>query len=38
MLGQKLGNQFKPYYAHTRGHSFDPKFMKLFRNVNPYEI
>ena len=24
--------------VHSRGHSFDPKFMKLCQNVNPYKI
>ena len=39
MLGQKLGGQIleKPC-AHSSWHSFDPKFMKLCQNANPYKI
>ena len=33
-----LGQISEKHCVLSIGHSFDPKFMKLFQNVNPYEI
>ena len=38
MLDQKLGQILEKPYVNSRGHSFDPKFMKLCQNVNFYII
>ena len=35
MLGKKLGHKVKPY---SRGHSFNPKFMQLCKNVNHHNV
>ena len=40
-VGLKLGHYVKSKTKtceHARGHSFDPNFMKLCQNVNPYII
>ena len=40
MLAKKQGHCqiFEKSYVHSRGHSFDPKFMEFGQNVNPYKI
>ena len=35
---RSLGQIFEKPCVHSRGHSFDSKFMKLFKNVNDYNI
>ena len=40
MLNQKLGHWVESEKAcvNSRGHSFDPKFMKRYENVNSHNI
>ena len=33
-----LGQILEKHCVHSRGHSFDPKFMKLYQNVNDHDI
>ena len=33
-----LGQILEKPRVHSKGHSFDPKFMKLCQNVNAYKI
>ena len=33
-----LGQILEKPCVHSRGHSFDPKYMKLYQNVNDYNI
>ena len=35
---RSLGQIFEKSCEHSRGHSFDPKFMKLCQNVNYHNI
>ena len=35
---RSLGPILEKLLVHSRGHSFDAKFMKRCQNVNPYEI
>ena len=35
---KSLGLIIEKQGFHSRGHSFDPKFMKLRQNVNPHNI
>ena len=38
MLGQNLGHILEKLCVHSRGHSFDLKFMKLYQNANDHNI
>ena len=35
---RSLGQILEKPFVHSRGHSFDPKFMKFCQNENPYKI
>ena len=35
---RSLGQILEKPFVHSRGHSFDLKFMKLYQNVNDYNI
>ena len=35
---RSLGQILEKPFVHSRGHSFDSKFMKLYQNANDYKI